>query len=220
MRVELPKALSILAHEARGSLGVIQGYLRMLRQGVADEATTNRMFQAMHDATGRLSALAREASELAAWCDGRQPEGSEVVTIDDLVGAVASGAAKKSPREVHVADDVRSAKVRSQPEGALVASLTAVTEAVAREAPGAPVALAASAASGADAVLLEIAPAVWDRAPRSQTSATFNFASGGSGLALVLASYVLDAHEVQLIPRPDDAGPGVTLQLRREVEGA
>src|SRR4029450_13361408 len=85
MRVELPKALSILAHEVRGSLGVIQGYLRMLRDGVADPALSARMWQAIQDATSRIPAITRGRSERSAWTDGRRSDTSERLGIEALV---------------------------------------------------------------------------------------------------------------------------------------
>ena len=55
MGVELSKALNILAHELRGPLGVIQGYLRLLRQRRTESEDETRMLTVMQDASGRIA---------------------------------------------------------------------------------------------------------------------------------------------------------------------
>ena len=61
----------MLSHELRGPLGVMQGYLRLLLTRRADDAADVRMLTAILEASGRITAIARDASELATWQDGR-----------------------------------------------------------------------------------------------------------------------------------------------------
>jgi two-component system, OmpR family, sensor histidine kinase BaeS len=192
MRVELGKALSILAHEVRGPVGVLQGYLRMLRDGVADPAIVARMLQAMQDATSRLTVIARDASALSAWCEGRRADGSEVVPLRTLLEQVAAHGSGPTPPVVRLGDQ-DGAQVRSSPAGMLVVALAAVLQAVSRELPQAPLALTAR---GNDSHLaVTIGRADDDhREDEGGDPTPFPFDGGGTGLALVLASYVLESH--------------------------
>ena len=132
MRVELSKALSILSHEVRGSLGVLQGYLRMLRDGVDDPALTARMLQSMQDAATRLATVAGEASELSAWTEGRRAEGHESVAIGQLLEQAVAAAGVKDASVIVPTDHV-GALVTSDPPGALARALSTVLVASRRE---------------------------------------------------------------------------------------
>jgi signal transduction histidine kinase len=210
MRVELSKALSITAHEMRGPLGVLQGYLRMLKDGVVDGPTMGRMLQAMQDATGRLTHLARDASAIAAWQEGRQADDCERVPVDALLDRVAANVAGKPRTRWTVDPSVAQARVRSQPAGALAIALGAVLQAAHREAPSAPFRLHADGTGDGLVITMEPETGHFETAPEPLP---FDFAAGGSGLALVLASHVLDAHGTQVTRR---SGASVTVRIPRE----
>lgn len=210
MRVELSKALSITAHEMRGPLGVLQGYLRMLKDGVADGPTTGRMLQAMQDATGRLTHLARDASAIAAWHEGRQAEGGERVSVRDLLDRVSSAVARKPETRTAIEPAVADEAVWSHPAGALATALAAVLQAAHREAPGAPFLLEADGSR--DALVITMTPDT-RQLEESPDAVPFDFTSGGSGLALVLASHVLEAHGADVLLR---SSASVTVRMPRE----
>jgi signal transduction histidine kinase len=212
MRVELPKALSILAHEVRGSLGVIQGYLRMLRDGVADPALSARMWQAMQDATSRIAAITREASELAAWTDGRRPETSERLGVEALVRQVAERAGPGDRVAIDVPAALAEVQVTSRPAGMMAAALAAVLAAARREAPAATFGVRAQRYEG-DVVLL-MAP-LERLEDESSTGAPFAFDGGGAGLALVLASHVLEAHGTTVTTAADSRAV-VAVRLQKD----
>src|SRR5690606_2028831 len=91
MRVELPRLLSVLRHELRIPLSVLQGYLRlMLQQGGTDDAN-RRMLQAMLDATGRLTAIGRQAADLASWTTASPLAAADTVALGALLDAAARG---------------------------------------------------------------------------------------------------------------------------------
>jgi signal transduction histidine kinase len=91
MGVELPKVLRVLAHELRGSLGVIQGYVRLLKERHTAEETDVRMLNAMLAATARITEIARHASDVATWQDGRMGEPHATIKVRDLIDRAISG---------------------------------------------------------------------------------------------------------------------------------
>ena len=214
MRVELSKALSILSHEVRGSLGVLQGYLRMLRDGVSDPVLTARMLQAMQDATTRLTAVSREASELSAWTDGRRPEGREHVSVGQLLEQ-AVAVAGVTDTSVIVPAGLADALVTSEPPGALARALAAVFIASRRESTTTAFTLAVVAESGDGEVVVRIGPSAGDAIASDAVDTPFDFGRGGMGLSLVLASHVLDAHGARLNSAGDDRSR-VTVRLQRD----
>lgn len=212
MRVELPKVLRVFSHELRGPLGVIQGYLRILRTRRADDETDMRMLTAMLDATGQITALARQASDLAMWQDGRARAGDRVtVAARALIERAVAGAAP-GVATAEVSDQVAAIAVETPGVAALAAALTALINAVAREtAP--PVVVSARAIGGrrlsvvigrpSDAeTVREQIDALTEPAIEPVDSAPFD--QGGHGLALVLAAEVLASHDasVMAIDRP------------------
>lgn len=215
MRVELSKALSILSHEVRGSLGVLQGYLRMLREGVSDPTLTSRMLQSMQDATTRLAAVARESSELSAWLEGRRPEGSEVAAVGAVLQQAANAAGAEDAA-VDVPEELAGVQVRSEPPGAVARALASVLTASRREAPGRAFTLAVRPALAPGTIVVSIGPA---EAPAEDAGEAadvpFDFGRGGMGLSLVLASHVLDAHGARLTMDGRDRSR-VTVQLQRD----
>ena len=214
MRVELSKALSILSHEMRGSLGVLQGYLRMLRDGISDPALTARMLQSMQDATTRLAGVAREASELSAWLDGRGPEGRERVSIGQLLEQAVAGAGVTDAAVIVPADRAET-MVTSDPPGALARALAAVLVASRREAAMAAIALTVEPESDAGEIVIQIGPAAGGAAEPGGVEAPFDFGRGGMGLSLVLASHVLDAHGARLTAAGENRSR-VTVRLQRD----
>ena len=214
MRVELSKALSILSHEMRGPLGVLQGYLRMLRDGVQDPAITARMLQSMQDAATRLTTLAREASDLSAWAEGRRAAGSERVPLARLLEQIVSDAGVTDAVQ-HVAEDLADETVYSEPPGALARALATVLTAGRREAPGVPFALTVRRGHAAGELVVLMGPAASSHADAPATPAPFEFDRGGLGLSLVLASHVLDLHGARLTTASDDRSR-MTVCLQQE----
>ena len=214
MRVELSKALSILSHEVRGSLGVLQGYLRMLRDGVSDPALTARMLQSMQDATTRLAAVTRQASELSAWTEGRRPEGRERVSIDQLLEQAVAGADLKNASVIVPADQAGTL-VTSEPPGALAGALAAVLVASRRESATAAFTLTVAPGSTDGELVIRMGPSDGGSIASDAVDTAFDFGRGGMGLSLVLASHVLDVHGARLTTVGDDRSR-VIVRLQRD----
>jgi nitrogen-specific signal transduction histidine kinase len=202
MRVESGKVFSILAHELRSPLGVIQGYVRMLRMRRADDDQETRMLTAMLDATGRISAVARQASELAVWHEGEPPGEPVALPLAALLERVAGNSALPRPVSVVVPPDVASRAVDTRQVEPLVAAVTALVVSAQRNAPDAPVALRALANGSGVRVAIGredavASPEVVERAEAPE-AANRLFSAGGQGLSLVLASSVLDRHGISV----------------------
>jgi signal transduction histidine kinase len=215
MRVEIPRSLSVLSHELRGPLSVIQGYLRLLGRDRDRSDPESRMIDAMKQATAKLALLGRQVSDFGALL---QPTSVveradwQSLRIDELIEKALGSTASLTARS-EVGDDVRELTVVTPSPDALVAALTALTEFRVREAMGDPVIVTASADGTAVTILIrdqptpgsEMAPVRADVEPGDVP-----FDRGGQGLALVLASYVLDQHGAQVW---QTAGPA-TIHVR------
>lgn len=210
----------MLAHELRGPLSVIQGYLRlMLNQRDSSHAETP-MIRAMLDATGRLAALGRQASDVAIWTNHAADAGA----VD--LAALADKTAKLVPSggtSVHLEHDIGREAVSTSDPGALAAALAALAELAARDT-GGRVELSARSATDPHVVTVVLTPAdvpghePTGDGPQGAAAATSRpltiaFDRGGFGLSLVLASYVLDAHGADV--RTADSGKRVEVQLQK-----
>lgn len=215
MRVELPRLLSVFAHELRGPLSVIQGYLRLMLRQRDDSHTETPMIRAMLDATGRLATLARQASDVAVWCNPNPPTGEVTVAAlaEKTAALVPSGAAS-----VTLDDHAGLDAVRTSDQEALAAALAALAESAARET-GGRVNLSSRSVNGQRTVAFVVSPAGATTAPgtdpavSSPRPATVAFDRGGFGLSLVLASYVLDAHGADVLAA--DAAGTVEVRLQK-----
>jgi signal transduction histidine kinase len=217
MGVELPKLLSVFAHELRGPLSIIQGYLRLMLRQRDETHSETPMIRAMLDATGRLAALGRQASEVAQWCDPAALTGQVTVgaLAEKAAALVPSGAATVT-LDGHAGLEAVST---SDPE-ALAAALAALADSAARDS-GGRVNLSSRSTGGQEAVSFLVRPVdaagatVEPQEAGSHRSATVPFDRGGFGLSLVLASYVLDAHGADVRMAED----GETLEVRLQKAG-
>jgi K+-sensing histidine kinase KdpD len=217
MGVELSKALNILAHELRGPLGVIQGYLRLLRQRRAQDEDDTRMITAMQDATGRIAALGRQTVDLAATLD-HPPVAHGHSRVTDIIDLAVRHAALPTAPAVRVPDAVGGATVRSVDSAAVGAALAAVLQAVSKDAAGAPVAIVGT--ERGEEIELRLGPveSVHDDATddaRDSRPEALRLERGGLGLSLVLASYVFDAIGARLTSIAPD-GSGIAVALRKD----
>jgi hypothetical protein len=214
MRVELPKTLRLLSHELRAPLGILQGYLRLLKDGRIERDDETKMFAMMLQETGRISALARQASELAHWHAGDAAAQPVDVSVQSIISRLAVTA---GPLEIAaMAPEASAWKVSSVHETGLADALAALTVLARRETPDAPIGVALFPAAGTPAsVTIAIGPSATVAAGRAgQTTGdkSLSLESGGHGLALLVAAAVLDAHAARLATTKDTVL--VTLPLR------
>jgi hypothetical protein len=218
MGVELSKALNILAHELRGPLGVIQGYLRLLRQRRTESEDETRMLTVMQDASGRIAALGRQAVELAGVLEhplSNEPSAPLAAVLD----AAVQQAGLSTPPTVELPEAIAQTPVRCGSSPAVPAAFAAMVQAVAKDSPGTPIAIVAAPA-GADRISLKMGPIelVTDGEPTAAGSDApehLRLARGGLGLSLVLASYALEAIDAQLSSLGPD-GSALVVTLRKD----
>jgi hypothetical protein len=146
------------------------------------------MLDAMLAATGRLTAIAQQASQLGAWLSEQQHEVTftrvPVAALLDRVDRKGSTAVTLSARP----SACSSFDIQADAD-ALASALVSVAEGLARE----------HGATAVDISALEDTSGVRLHCHTSQDAGAaeahpFTFDAGGMGLALVSASHVLDAH--------------------------
>jgi signal transduction histidine kinase len=205
--VELSQLLTVLAHELRGPVGVLQGYIRLLgRNGSGREADPG-VLEAMLAATGRLTAIGQDASSLARWLQAAADDRAHDVPrpVHDMLTALsallpASATLEPAP------DAVGRAAVPTRDLGLLARALAEVCKAVARAHDSATI---CRVRADETAVVMTIDPVPGaepapERAAGSGSPPTdsphrpLTFSMGGLGLGLVLASYVLDGHRADV----------------------
>lgn len=182
---------SVLAHELRSPLSVLQGYIRLLQRNRDAGHAETAMLDAMLDATGRLTAIARQASDLGAWLGTHESDAFEAVTLTAVLDEVDK---RREPAGLTVRrpTELPAAVIRAD-AGALASALIALAEWLARES-GAAVEVSTSPATGEGTVGFRLrAQPTHDVAPRA-SALRVAFDAGGAGLALVAASHILDAH--------------------------
>lgn len=202
MRVEFSQVLRVLVHEIRGPLGILQGYLRLLKDGRLDQDAADRTVRAMLDATGRLSTLTREASELIPWYETPQRD-TRPLPVRTLIDQTLAAIGTTCETSLVVPDEVVEWNVRTGAGHALSAALAAIVDWTSRQAAG-PVSLALAVHPEKSIVTMTIGPAAPapDVTPSAASDRPSPFGAGGHGLALVLAGVVLESHGAEV--RADD----------------
>ena len=204
----LPRVCSFLAHQLRTPLSVLQGYIRLLQRQRDDHHPDAAMLEAMLEATGRLTVIARQASELGSWLSATADAPLPEVTLRDLFGALESRAAgHPAINTIAPPTDAGRGVLRADRER-LADAVMAIAESLLRETGSAVIELSMSdphAGGSGGLHLRPLAPVHAPAAPPSRPGAqrALLFDRGGAGLAMVAASYVLDAHRARVGPADD-----------------
>jgi light-regulated signal transduction histidine kinase (bacteriophytochrome) len=217
MPVPLPRVCAVLAHELRSPLSVIQGYIRLLqRQRDADHPDT-AMLEAMLQSTARLTAIARQASDLGLWLTALETTPLPTVSLGDVVDALTERAQNTASVRI-AASDVATAPRLNAESRPLADAVIALAESMARETGEAEIEVSISASTADAATRFVLRPRTYAGPPvsppsRAAAERAVTFDRGGAGLGLVLASYVLDAHGATVTP--DESGH-ISLQFPPE----
>lgn len=215
MRVELPQVLSVLSHEIRGPISVIQGYARLMLAKRPPTDLEVPMLQGVLDASARLAGVAKQASDIVAWCNSSAPAWEST-----RAGGLADAIVARLPEGVRVraAGDAADAALRVTRVDHLAGAIAAIVTSATRDLMGAPVELAIESDPRAPVVTFSIGPAespspAAPPAPSSGPATPLAFDRGGQGLDMVLASYVLETHEAEVTTTSQGH---VTVRLPRE----
>ncbi|MEX2272545.1 MAG: histidine kinase dimerization/phospho-acceptor domain-containing protein [Vicinamibacterales bacterium] len=217
-----PKVLSLTVHEFRTPLTVVAGYLRMLstdRVGTLTEAQ-RRVIDEAERSCARLSGLLAEVSEVAHFHQGRLTFMRSPVPLARVMQSLQLSAATE-PHRLVVANGIGEVEIVGDGPR-LGNAMSAVASAVARETMDsdtvhvlpavrqAPNGHEAFIAIGSEALAHEILSA-----PPAQLS-PFDSTRGGSGLSLVIARQIVEAHGGRLYGAPGArarAGAAIALPL-------
>jgi hypothetical protein len=162
------------------------------------------MLTAMLDATGRIAAVARQASDLALWHESQPPGDPRPVALGELVQRVA---ASELPRPVagHVPADLATVPVSTWQIETLCAAVSAIALAVERNHPDQPIGVRAVRSDGEEVALLvgvetalAAAAGVPPASDESGPARDRLLGGGGQGLSLILAASVLDRHGISV----------------------
>lgn len=195
MPVSLPRMCSVLAHELRSPLSVLQGYIRLLQRQRENGHPEAAMLEAMLDATGRLTTIAHQAAELGTWLTA--PD-LKRVPLASILDAVEQRRRPSAPVEVVRPASVPAAHVHADAP-ALADALVTLAESIARESGAAAVEISSSGITDDGAPVVMLRPrsnGTSDERPTGPPAPNrvLAFDIGGLGLALVAASHVLEAH--------------------------
>lgn len=218
-----PKVLSLTVHEFRTPLTVVAGYLRMLstdRVGPLTD-TQRRVIQEAEKSCARLSTLLTEVSDVAHFHQGRLTFLRTPVAVAAILDGIAIESAADRAVGLVREGDVGDVTVDGDATR-LRQALSAVATAIAREimeddalhvaaairdgAAGREVFIAMGSSTAVHGLLS--APA--DALP------PFDATRGGSGLSLVAARQVFEAHGGRLFGAPGErsnAGAAIALPL-------
>ncbi|MEO8480925.1 MAG: histidine kinase dimerization/phospho-acceptor domain-containing protein [Acidobacteriota bacterium] len=196
MSTDLSDVLSVLAHELRSPLSVLQGYIRLLQRKRDAADPESAMLTAMLTATSRLATLGRQSSDLAVWARRDEPgTTTDVAAFTHAIASHAPAGATLAP----VPDDMTHRAFHVADVQALAQSIGALAELAMRETRQSAAAIAVRPDDdGALRVVIAVTPDAATLEAGGTLPATTEpvpFNRGGLGLSLCLASYVLATHE-------------------------
>jgi|GEM_PF-3007461 hypothetical protein len=202
MPVPLPRMCSVLAHEIRTPLSVLQGYIRLLQRQREPGHPEHAMLEAMLSATGQITAIARQASELGSWLTALETSPLPLVRYADVFAALAQRSADRSGLQVIRPPDAAADRTLRADPARLAEAIVVLAEAEARELGSDVIEISMIERTGEAGVIRMRplppvgAPAVSPSRPGAQRALSFE--RGGAGLALVAASHVFAVHDAVL----------------------
>lgn len=200
MPVPLPRMCSVLAHELRSPLSVLQGYIRLLQRQRPADHPDMVMLEAMLEATGRLTNIARQASDLGNWLANAESRPWEAIPVTQITDALAQRLRTSDPSITLLPVPPAAAAIRLRADASAIAdALLAVAESAHRDDESATIEIRAIVPSDEPGATFTLTPV-----PSADRVSTFRngsaarraaaFDRGGAGLALITASYVFDVH--------------------------
>ncbi len=218
--LDLPKLLSLVAHELRTPAGVVSGYLRMLQQGRAGALSPQqtKLVDAADRSSARIVQLLDQISDLAKIESGALPLIRQTESLPDLLAALRNPpiAGRSDAPDIAIDGEVPDVDVEvdgTRLSGALEALATA-----ARHTPEGRETIAVRAWEGVGHDELNIliaigAPeAIAETGPHARgTRLPYDCWRGGFGLELTIAARVVALHDGEIFTLATRPGSAVTL---------
>jgi K+-sensing histidine kinase KdpD len=210
-QLDLPAVFSLVAHELRSPASVIAGCARMLNEGRLNDEDRRRVYGQIGRAADRVTTIGQQSSDVARWLrDGTARIPTSPLSVRAVLqGAVAQSQAPARVEILEFADDALERlclPVLDRP--ALICAVTAIVDLVCREVPEGTIAAAAYAGEPATSCDILIGPrdslVSLSTADRSAIlTSQPSLETGGMGLALVVCTAVVAAHDGHLLAFPD-----------------
>jgi len=202
--MDWPRVCSLLAHELRSPSAVISGYARMLGEGRLTGEDQAQAYAQIERAASRISAISRQASDLARWLSPSADESTLLLCSSLMTDAVArSGVTSRVTVEGSV--ESPSLWIPALDRSALATAIASAIEAVCRESPDDPIRVSPRVDHATQSCDILIGPSpglanvVSD--PSTPNATAWSADRGGMGLALVLCAVIVTAHggELQML---------------------
>lgn len=221
MAIDLPTTLRVLSHELRSPANVLQGYIRMLKDGHVDQDMQASILERLQRAGERIGRIAQQTSDLFHWTSADAPSvGPASIPIDAVVAQVESRAAETMSLVCSVASQCRNEAIQvSETGGALVDAFVVLARTVARE-HGTAVAAAVRPAThgqGVDVCFFPVPPSGRTEHVVAAPRVPLAMDRGGQAMDLFVAAAVVTAHHGLVWQYQDGSMIGVTLDRGRDV---
>jgi len=217
---DLPKLLSLAAHELRTPAGVVAGYLRMLQQGRAGalSAQQAKLIEAADRSSARVIELLDQLSDLARLESGALPLARRAVSLPELLSALRSPSGADPSDAPAIAIDGAVPEIDLEVDLARLRSALEALAIAARRTPEGVETITVRAWEGVGHdeldVLIAIGPpdAIAEIGPHARgTRLPYDCWRGGFGLELAIAARIVALHEGEICTLATRPGSGVTL---------
>jgi hypothetical protein len=210
--------LRVLAHELRMPTSVIQGYVRMLREGLLDDQDRDKALTQIQHATGRLSELARDASSVAQWLTSPPNGGASNTQVATVLERALATSTVTPPPTLAIPPQL-SCQIATPNAQALVAAFVRLLEAIAREVPSdetLAVEVRGVDGGGCDVMVVPASAAATlaTSRPDGPGAEPVTLIRGGLGLTFLLSVAVLEAHGATLWTQSGSRGIIVRLPAK------
>ena len=199
--MDWPRVCSLLAHELRSPSAVIAGYARMLSEGRLSGHEQELAYAQIERAANRISAISRQASDLARWLSPTTDVPSPLLCsalMSDAIGRCTCAERVKADPTVAAS----SLWIPTLDRQALAGAIATAIDAVSREVPEAPITVTTRTDGAAQSCDIVIGPpqALANMTGTSHPPHLTEWLGerGGMGLGLVLSAAIVLAHGGQL----------------------
>lgn len=217
---DLPKLLSLVAHELRTPAGVVSGYLRMLQQGRggALSAQQIKLIEAADRSTARIVELLDEIGDLAKLESGALPLTRQVIPLPDLLAALRNPSSTDPSDAPTIALDGEAPEVEVDVDAARLRGALEALAIAARRSPEGRETIAVRAWEGVGHDELNVLIAIGSPESIARTGPyargtrlPYDCWRGGFGLELAIAARVVALHEGEVFTLATRPGSAVTL---------